>query len=235
MQFQRLVSKGPITVDYLAGEGEDLVISFASIGHDATRAPSPEFVATAIGKGTGAFPRKALFVSDATRSWANAPELGPALREAVAQLDHRGKITALGLSMGGFAALAASHMLPMQAVLAFGPQYSISPAIMHQEDRWQDWAARCDTTHLPICPLPPCWGVLCHGLRDDRHQALAFTPTKGIDHILFPERDHADLVPFLKTRGVLAGMMESVVTGDRVRLLRIASSAGGKLRHKSGL
>src|SRR5690606_29858629 len=108
MEFRRIVALGPVTVDMLDGAGSDLVISCASIGHDASRAPSPEFVATAIGKGTPAFPRRALFISDASRSWANAPEYGVALRKAV-KMVHQDRpvtrITTIGLSMGAYAAL----------------------------------------------------------------------------------------------------------------------------------
>lgn len=237
MDFKRILTNGPITIDYLDGAGDDLVISFASIGHDATRAPSPEFVATAIGKGSSAFPRKALFVSDAARSWANAPQLAPALQKAVAQIAPQGRIAAIGLSMGGFAALAAAQTIRLDAVLAFGPQYALTPDLMPDETRWRPWSAQLRPALYPTCPLPapPCWSVICHGLIDDREQALAFTPAPSVDHVLFPERDHGDLVAHLKQRGVLAGLMEAMMAPDRVRLLRIASSAGGKLRHKWGL
>lgn len=237
MEFRRIVTRGPVTVDFLDGAGPDLVISCASVGHDASRAPSPEFVATAIGKGTPAFPRRALFVSDASRSWANAPELAPALRAAldivtaIAPVHHIGT---LGLSMGGFAALAACHVVPVNVALAFGPQFSVLPSFAPEEIRWAEWTGQVSGAIMPQAPLPPAgsWAVVCHGLLDDLPQAQRFGRADNLDHIYFPDRNHADLVPWLKQRGVLAGMMEAAMSGDRVRLLRIASSAGGRLRHR---
>ena len=43
--FETVAQSGLITVQALGGEAETLVIAFASIGHDASRPPSPEFVA----------------------------------------------------------------------------------------------------------------------------------------------------------------------------------------------
>lgn len=252
MQFERLLSRGPIHIDYLDGPlgkpAADLVISFSSVGHDASRAPSPEFVATASGRGT-AQPRRALFVMDESRSWASDAAFAQALRDAVANLAQRapiGRIGAIGLSMGGFAALVAAQVLPLDVVLAFGPQ---SAPTMAGETRWTEWTARLSRetaanvsppsfqekgarAHLPRTPPPAKagWTCLFHGLADDRAQAMGFAPTPGTDHLLFPGLSHADLVPHLKAKGVLAGLMEAAMAGDRRRLLRIASGAGGTRR-----
>lgn len=127
--------------------GADLVIAFASVGHDPARGPSPEFVATALGRGrpAGAAPRRALFVMDDSRSWGNAPEFAPALRAALADEAARaplGRVAAIGQSMGGYAALVAAQILPLDAVLAFGPQSGVGPGALPGERRWADWTAR---------------------------------------------------------------------------------------------
>lgn len=228
MEFERIWTKPPFHADFLDGVGDDLVIAFSSVGHDPTRCPSPEFVATA----TGPARRRALFVMDESRSWANHAGFAPALLGAVAQISARApvrRIATIGLSMGAFSALAAAQVLPVDVALAFGPQFSV----LTGESRWTRWTDHLPEIRWPIAPLPERgWTCLFHGAQDDLPQALAFPRGKGIDHVIFPDRSHSDLVPHLKTRGALAGLMESALSGDRRRLLRIASSAGGVLRNR---
>lgn len=232
-KFERLLTDGPITLDHIDGPGRDLVIAFSSIGHDPARAPSPEFVGTAIGRGGIGPARRALFVMDESRSWANAPEFLPAIERTVAALHHRrplGRIGMIGLSMGGFAALAAAQVIRADVVLAFGPQWSVAPKAMPNETRWQDWTSRIRNHRWPHAPLPDpaqTWSCLFHGTLDDAEQAAGFPQLKGVDHLLFPDQTHSSLLPHLKQRGALAGLMDAAMAGDRRRLLRIASSAGG--------
>ena len=69
-----------------------------------------------------------------------------------------------------------------------------------------------------------------HGLADDAAQAMAFPMRKGVDHLLFAGLAHSELAPHLKARGGLQGLVEAALAGDRRRLLRIASGAGGLRR-----
>lgn len=237
MQFERLHHSAPYSVDFLDGTGEDLVIAFSSIGHDADRPPSPEFVATATGRGTPVHPRRALFVVDTHRSWANDPGFAAALRTALEQVTARRpvrRVAAVGLSMGAFSALAATQVLKIDTVLALGPQYSVAPDGIPPERRWARWTCRITHFRWPTAPVPPesCWTILCHGARDDLAQALPFPQADHIDHLIFPELGHSELAPHLKARGGLSGMMEAALAGDRRRLLRIASAAGGVRREK---
>jgi hypothetical protein len=135
--------------------------------------------------------------------------------------------------MGAFCALAAASILPVSAVLAFGPQYSVDPGVMPQETRWAAWTARLSTGSCRTVPLPegPQLYVF-HGLQDDSAQALAFPQRPGLSHILFPDHGHSGLVTHLKARGVLPGLIEAAFAADRRRLLRIAASAGGRLRQR---
>lgn len=239
MTFERIWEAPPFRIDFLDGAGEDLVIACASIGHDPERPPAPEFVATAVGRGGAAPPRRALFVSDASRSWGNDPGFEAALRGALAAVTARApvrRIAAIGLSMGGFAALVAARILPVDCVLAFSPQFSVLPARVPEETRWARWRAALPAEiRWPEAPLPPPGGAqawLFHGARDDLAQALRFPRQAGTEQILFPDLDHSGLVPHLKARGALSGLLEAALAGDRRRLLRIAASAGGKRRER---
>lgn len=228
MALQELLEIGPYSALYLPAKGPDLAISFASIGHDASRAPSPEFIATASARGTGSSGRAALFIQDRSRSWANDPHFEAILHEALARIPLAENMVALGMSMGGFSALVAAQFLPLQAVLAFVPQYSIDPAVV-AETRWQEWRPT-PPLRWPHCPLPQgdCHATLLHAGQDDGAHIAAFAPYRGGDHILFDSLAHSDLVPHLKSRGLLAGLLQAAFQKDRRRLLRIISSAGGK-------
>ena len=228
--FVRLWDRAPYIIDHLDGQGEDLVIAFSSIGHDPTRPPSPEFVGTATGRGTPSAPRRALFVMDAARSWARDPAFGPALQAAVAQVRARRpirRIATLGLSMGAVSALAARQVLPVDVALAFGPQATLDARV---ERRWMEWTADLGPLVPPVESDAQGWTCLFHGLKDDHAQAMGFAQRPGCDHLLFAGQSHSSLVPYLKTRGALAGLVEAALAGDRRRVLRIAASAGGVRR-----
>ncbi|MGQ0609908.1 MAG: hypothetical protein ACT4N9_02235 [Paracoccaceae bacterium] len=230
MTPEALATQGPIRVLSLGGAGEVLVLSFASVGHDPLRPPSPEFIGTATGDG-----RPALFISDESRSWGQAAAFLPALETAIAAVrarQHIARIVALGLSMGASMALRAAAHLPIDAVLAFGPQSYLGP----DEPRWQPWSARLPCPLEP--PAPPRGGqhlVLMHGLEDDRAQAAGFTAAAGLDHLLFAGLTHSALCPHLRQRGALKGLLASLIASDRRRLLRIAASTGGHLRRQEPL
>ena len=195
-----------------------LVIAFSSVGHDPDRMPAPEFRRIASGSD-----RAALFFRDQSRSWANHPGWAEALRQAVAALPLPvRRIVTLGGSMGAVSALRAAEVLPVDSVLALGPQRDLA-----EEPRWAEWTAG---RAIPPCPLPSGpWITLCHGMRDDAAQAMAFPAQKGVDHLLFQGLDHSGLAPALKARG-LQGMVDALCRNDRRRLLGIAQAAGGQRR-----
>lgn len=211
----------PWRIALAPGTGDDLILSFASIGHDATRPPSPEFAGSATAGG-----RRALFFTDASRSWGAGPGFAPALTAALAAAGPASRCLAIGSSMGAVCALRAAHLTPLTAVLAFGPQSTLN------DPRWHTWTARLGTPEPPAF-APGIWHVLFHGLADDRAQALGFPQSPDVDHILYPGIHHSDLGPHLKSKGALSGLIDAALTGDRRRLLRIAASTGGVQRRKS--
>lgn len=224
-----VLQRGDLQISSSAGAGDDLVIAFSSIGQDPSQWPAPEFVATASGRGR----RQALFVRDAGRSWGQNPDFAPALAEAFAALRPQGRVLALGLSMGGCLALLSARIVPVDHVLAFGPQWAVGPG--SDETRWQPWSARLapGAGARSAWPLPQgTEATLCHGLPEDQAQARSFPQQPGVDHLLFDGLGHSDLVPHLKRRGVLEGLVEAGLSGDRRRLLRIFASAGGVSRRR---
>lgn len=223
--MQRVWDSAPFTVDYQHGPWDQLVIAFSSVGHDPARPPSPEFVRTLAG-------RRASFVRDASRSWANDLGFEAAVLGAFRAACDAGPVTrvmTLGLSMGAFAALVAAQVLPVDVVLGFGPQYSIAPG--SGETRWAEWTDRLTAPRWRVAPLPARgWVCLLHGGLDDLPQALAFPVQAGLDQVIFDGIGHSELMPHLKAKGILAGLIEAGMQGDRRRLLRISAGAGGVRR-----
>lgn len=223
MALEPLFHLGPYRIAAQPGTAPDLVIAFASVGHDPARPPSPEFVGHATAGG-----RPALFVMDETRSWATAPGFAQALTQALDMMRTRQpirRILTLGASMGGFCALCAAQVLPVTAALAIGPQSRPAAAWEH---RWRLW-----TDRLPpdlTAPFPETWTILLHGLPDDAAQANGFPQRKGVDHLLLPGIPHSDLAQHLKSQGGLQGLIDAALQGDRRRLLRIAANAGANRR-----
>ncbi len=222
--LEPLIDRPPYRIDLIPGTSADLVLSFASIGHDATRPPSPEFIRSA-----SVDNRPALFILDASRSWATAPGFAEVLTDAVDLLRARQPIErtlAIGSSMGAFMALRAGEVQPLTAILAISPQHR--PAAP-SETRWREWTAALPESLTAPLPQGPQITLL-HGMRDDREQALAFPQRPGVDHILFPDQTHSALAAHLKARGVTLGLIEAALSQDRRRLLRILRSAGGERR-----
>ena len=148
--FETLIEAGPIRVLFAPGTGSDLVISFSSIGRRRAEMPPPELVGTAIGEAG----RPALFVSDISRSWGNAPEFPDALQAAMAEIHKRQpveRVTAIGFSMGAFCALAAGRILDLHAIVAISAQYSILRR--HRPDRPRKMRRRTSDMPYKICTL----------------------------------------------------------------------------------
>ena len=208
MTPEPLVSTDFYDLLYLPGSTETLILACASIGHDPSRPPSPEWIRSTR-------PHPTAFLIDKTRSWGTAPGLGETLKQTPR---HR-QTLALGASMGGFLALQASHLTDIDALIAIGPQHR--PAAPW-ETRW-----RAHTAHLPPSLTAPCSRAgqtyLLHAA-DDHQQALDFD-TK--DHIFFPDQSHSTLAAHLKP--ALPGLILAALT-DRRRCLRRLSQAGGNRR-----
>lgn len=220
MTLKTLIDAPPWRVDIAPGSGTDLILAFASIGHDPSRPPPPEFVASSRGKD-----RTALFFMDAARNWGLDPAFPGVIRRALAAAGPANRRLAIGSSMGASMALRAAALVPLEAVIAIGPQSQLA------DPRWTHWTRRLTDPGPP--PLAQdTWTILLHALDDDRDQAMGFPQQPGTDHILFPGLTHSRLGPYLKERGLLLGLIDAALTRDRRRLLRIVTSAGGVQRRK---
>lgn len=220
MTLRPLFDAPPWRVAITDGTGDDLVLSFASIGHDPSRPPSPEFLSSA-----SAGNRRALFLMDESRSWGLDPGFPDMLHSALAAAGPARRILAIGASMGAACALRAAHHIPIRTVLAIGPQSRLD------DPRWSRWTARLADPGPPL-PPPNTWTILFHGMADDATQAAGFPNAPGTDHLLYPGLTHSRLAPHLKERGALQGLIDAALAENRRRLLRIAASTGAVRRAK---
>jgi hypothetical protein len=215
MALKALVEVGPYQILHHPGHqsgAADLVIACASIGHDLSRPPSPEWVKSATSGG-----QSALILIDAARSWASAPGLNEALAQALARLPPPNRSLALGVSMGAVMAMALSHMIDLTALIAIGPQ---SAAKAPWENRWSALTARLPPLPLPSSRAGQTW--ILHGA-DDSAQAAPFPRAQ---RLTFPGQSHSTLAPHLKP--AMPGLIAAALAQDRRRFLRIAKAAGGQ-------
>lgn len=220
MTLRSLLHAGHWRVDMADGSGDDLILAFSSIGHDPARPPSPEFVASARDRG-----RRALFFMDEGRRWGLDPAFPDILHHALAAAGPAGRRLAIGSSMGAAMALRAAAHIPLDAIVAIGPQSRLD------DPRWRHWTQDLDDPGPPPLPRGP-WIILMHALDDDRDQATGFPQGPGMDHLLFPGLTHSRLGPHLKARGLLSGLIDAALALDRRRLLRMATASGGLRRGK---
>ncbi|MCW1917214.1 hypothetical protein NX862_00440 [Rhodobacter sp. KR11] len=208
MTPEALVTGAHYDLLYLPGTTETLILACASIGHDPSRPPSPEWIRSTR-------PHPTAFLIDKTRSWGTAPGLAGTLARA----PKYPRTLALGASMGGFLALQATHLLPIDAVIAMGPQHR--PAA-RWEPRWRTLTA--DLPETLTAPKSQAARTYLLHAADDHQQALDFTEA---DHIYFPNQSHSTLAAHLKP--ALPGLIQAALT-DRRHFLRLTAQAGGQRR-----
>ena len=226
-----LTTSETVRLRYAPGTGEDLVISFSSIGRKRDEMPPDEFRGTILSDPT----RHGLFVSDIRRSWLNDPHLCDVLAAAVEGIRQNSSVTrvsTIGLSMGGFSALAASALFPVHAALAISPQFSMVPGKIPGETRWRYWRKQIKAFRFETAEVapPPAWALTLHGLLDDHCHMAAFTPRRGLDQFGFPDQTHSGLGGYLRNRDALASLLTAAIAHDRRQFARLIKAAGGGWR-----
>ena len=216
---------------YAPGVSDVLVISFASIGQKRKLMPNDEFTRTLAAQGGAHL----LFVSDKRRSWLNAPELVDDLKRTVRSLrdvDGVRRVVTMGLSMGGFSALAAAMHFEIDAALAISPQVSVHPGVMPEETRWRHWRQRIGHHLVDSLETLPERGVftIFHGTGDDMPHVRRFPRQSNVDHFLLRGFGHAEVGQHLSKKGGLVPLLAAVIAGDREEAARLAEAAGATRR-----
>ena len=79
-----------------------------------------------------------VWVTDKRRSWGNNLKV-EAISSAIQNLIAKREVFFVGNSMGGFLAILFSSILNAKRVMAFVPQFSVSPNIVPCERRWMNY------------------------------------------------------------------------------------------------
>ena len=74
--------------------------------------------------------------------WYQYPEMADALAVVKAAVSGAERVMTYGSSMGGYAAVRFADAVGATAALAFSPQYSLDPAKVSHDSRWQEDARR---------------------------------------------------------------------------------------------
>lgn len=229
--LETLLEASFIRIRYAPGDGDTLAVSFASIGNGRRKVPPDEFVGTILGDRS----RHGVFISDVRRSWMNDTEVRAAITHTLPELFQRvgiRRVTTLGLSVGAYSALLAHQLFPVDAVLAFSPQYSVDRKFAPEETRWRYWTKQIPAFEFPtVEPMQTRGRVfILHGLEDDLQQMRRFPVQKNLDHFVFSKLAHSTVPRAIKDAGQLAPLLDAVESGNRKAVSRIIQRLGGTWR-----
>lgn len=221
----------PLRIRFAQGSGDTLVVCFSGIGADLTVEPELEMVRTATKGGT----RPTVFVTDHARSWFNHPGMAKRVADVVmTAAEHTGatRIVAVGNSMGGTMALHLARLVPLAAVVAIVPQYSVKPDVMPDETRWLEQRVAITDWSFPVVESVPeeTLAIILHGTGPGelRHMRR-FPRSRRMKHFVFPGQGH-DLARTLNKSGVLAQIVDRAFAGEPYRTRRAMQAAGGITR-----
>jgi hypothetical protein len=198
-----------------SGDSEEIILAFTGGRHALAGVDKDDFVRTNRGSRVV---RDAYYVNDMKRSWYRC------IRNDIVdvlspRIDGRRVIT-LGNSLGGFGALMFSGLFDTcDVAIAFAPQYSISPARVPFETRWQHFSADLefdenDTCFLPDVGYEGCRKYVFCGQYDssDLLHADLIARAGGAETHIFTIANCGHDVSFkLKERGVLGKLIETAI------------------------
>ena len=133
----RLEYNGPLLEDLALTEGPRVVVAFAPFDYP--------FSNDVEGWGSASFSKRDIAhvcVFHSAEDWHQNDDFFPAMQACRAFLGPHIKITSYGFSMGGYGALLGAKALDAGRAVAVSPQFSIDPAMVRFERRYEpQWAA----------------------------------------------------------------------------------------------
>lgn len=212
------------TITLLPGhpEAQQAVIAFAGVQAMLGGIAFSEFAKTlSPNEGTaGEIARPVAFVREIPSRWYNT--FDPALLEPFLRAHDDRAVVTLGNSMGGFAAILFSLVLPhVRRSIAFCPQFSVHPDHCPWESRWREFVTAIDSWRFETClAAPPDRGgvrpdhVLFCGsdvAADIRHaEAILANAGTPAATFLIHGCGH-DVARHLKLRGLLVPLFDQLI------------------------
>lgn len=223
LDIRQLHDSARLRVWYHHGRSERLVLCFSGVGEHRKHLPEVEFAKTAAHGGRD----HVLYLADPRRTWLNAPgQIEEMVEWAETYREKTGarEVVTLGHSMGGFTAMAMAAYLPVAAVLATGPQYSVHPAIAHDEPRWRyyrDQITDYRIRELGELLVDGTYYIVIHGDHwRETPQRERFPLRSNLYHYFIKGVNH-DVPQLLREKGILQDVLEAAFQKKpkRVRLL----------------
>jgi hypothetical protein len=178
-----------LKISWLPGDGPFCVINFIGVGHHHGGIDSQSEDFKKLDGHLG--PR--IFVFDKTRSWGNKIEI-ETIKSVIAPHMNGRRIVTLGVSMGGFLAVAHSEALGAETCIALAPQYSMKPDIVPHEQRWQEYTSRISEWKIPS--LEGRFASSCRyycmftGILDEAEHMVRFPPLDHVHRFCLPGQEH---------------------------------------------
>jgi len=151
-----------LVVRRVGSRGGLLVVTFGSYTNEATLDRS--------GFGEDFLRREqidAIHVIPRENRWYQHPEMREALTAIAEAARSYDRVLTYGSSMGAYGALRFAHACGAQAAIALSPQYSVDPAVVPFENRWQPDVAKTHFAEPPFAPAP--------------HQYIFYDPRMTLD------------------------------------------------------
>ena len=227
LELETLRDDAELIASRRAGKTDRLVVCFSSIGSDPAVNPLPEWKRLA-----GRDPSDhLLFLADPARSWLNRPGLieeMAAVIEAEAERVQALRVVAIGHSLGGFSALVMPAFTRIDVAAAFSPQYSIDPAVVPTEWRWeqyrnaiQDFRIHSANDHL----RPECLYFVFLGARRREHaQRRQAKALPNLDYYVMAETLH-DTPGRMKKAKILDTLIDACFDQNRDRVQELMIKA----------
>ena len=227
-----ILDENPLSIRYMPGEGDTLVVSFSGVGKTRADEPPLEFVGTSSDNGKN----HVLFITDESRCWLNTPGMAERIVHAIEQtvLEFNIKrVVGLGNSMGGSMALIISRMFRFDAVMAIVPQFSVDPAVVPEERRWKYFRKQIKEFRFSkvdnLRPEHTEYFIVHGGHFKEKPQVLRFEEQRGVGHYVLPERGHR-MASHLKAEGELDTLIKLGLSGARGRFRKHIFALGGQFR-----
>lgn len=217
IESETLLDDPTMKIEWLPGTADRIVLCFTGVGHvmgEGERdAQGREFTGTALRYGTP------VFLYDKERSWGSNLDFAQ-MAEVLAPVIKGREVVSVGNSMGAFLAIAATKHLPISRCFAFGPQFSVDPAVVPREKRWMKYRENIKEYRLSSLAghfNDSCRYFIFSGatLRERRHWRN-FPEAANIFSFILPDSDH-DVASDLKASGRLTALLDVCMERDRSR------------------
>ncbi|HBQ36571.1 MAG TPA: hypothetical protein DD729_07020 [Rhodobacteraceae bacterium] len=135
--------------------------------------------------------------------------------------------------MGGFSALIMPFYMPVRAVAAFSPQFSISPEVVPDEKRWEIYRDRISEIKIPSIKeflADQTEYYVFHGRHPrEAPQREPFPRKANLHHFIMRNTVH-NTSQRLKQFGLLSDVIQAAFSRDTPRVTDLLGQALGKKR-----